>query len=58
MNPTSHDARLADLQRQGFMRAYRKTRVTRQEKPVVIVSCERCKDWHRKGQHTAKDGAR
>jgi pyruvate-formate lyase-activating enzyme len=42
--------RHADLMRQGFMKP------TRQRKPKAeqpVVACDRCQNWHRKGQHTA-----
>ena len=49
-HPASPGARLADLNRQGFMRG-RKAR-TRKE-PPPIVACDACLNWHPKGKHTA-----
>jgi len=42
--------RFTDLNRQGFMRAvYAPAKKPKVEKP--IVACDKCKNWHRKGQH-------
>jgi hypothetical protein len=51
MKPCEPIARFVDLQRQGFMRP-RKAR--KERKPVEIVACDRCRDWHPKGKHTVK----
>ena len=49
-HPLSPGVRLADLNRQGFMRG-RKTRTPKE--PPPIVACDACMNWHRKGKHTA-----
>lgn len=45
--------RCLDLRKQGFMKPHRA------RKPAArppIVACDRCQDWHRKGQHTRSEG--
>lgn len=45
--------RYLDLLKQGFMRP-RSTRIRQQPKqPAPIVACDDCRNWHRKGKHTA-----
>lgn len=56
-NPSCPMCRFLDLQKQGFMRMVnateRKARKTKTPKPLPpIVSCPKCRDWHRQGKHT------
>jgi hypothetical protein len=51
-DPTSPDARYADLMKQGIWKIGRSTRKPKELKP--IVACTECQDWHRQGQHTRK----
>jgi hypothetical protein len=44
--------RYLDLLKQGFMKPAKPTRKPRVDRP--IVACDKCRDWHRKGQHTRK----
>jgi hypothetical protein len=55
MHPTSPEARLCDLMRQGFMKP-RKPKRTPVERP--IVACDDCLNWHRKGKHTSDKATR
>lgn len=41
---------LCDLMRQGFMRRKPEPKA---KKPVVVVACVGCLNWHTKGKHTA-----
>jgi hypothetical protein len=40
--------RYVDLLKQGFMRGRKVKRVA---KPKPIVTCDKCRDWHRQGEH-------
>lgn len=40
--------RHCDLMRQGFMKP---TKVRRVKPQRPVVACDRCMDWHPKGQH-------
>ena len=41
--------RYVDLLKQGFMRD---RKVKRKAKPRPIITCEKCQDWHRQGEHS------
>lgn len=43
--------RYVDLLKQGFMKIGRKP-PRRPKKPKPIVTCDKCRDWHRQGKHT------
>ena len=47
--------RYIDLLRQGFMRPRKAKRAA---EPAPIVACERCRNWHTKGKHTARRSER
>jgi len=47
--------RFSDLQKQGFMRPARKSRVS---VPAQIVACNDCLNWHPRGKHTADAATR
>jgi hypothetical protein len=52
--PDNQYDRFLDLQKQGFMRAVSKINKPKKEKkPLVMVACDFCCDWHYKGKHTA-----
>lgn len=53
LSPADPARRFADLQLQGFMRGVKTRRAAKPKEAPPIVSCEACRDWHRKGKHTA-----
>jgi len=45
--------RYLDLLKQGFMKPSKAPRRLKAER--AIVSCMKCRDWHREGKHVSKE---